>query len=145
MTRDPLLLRAIELLARGHSLYGPEYFDAGLSDAPGQLRQRAVRICQGDGAGMGAAAAHVRTAAGLRRIAAADSELAAALADAGSDHAAGRQNHDRSSMRRLVTSCRRQIRRSGNGKPCVAWPLACTGNGVTYIGRIGVRSGSPGG
>lgn len=92
MTRDPLLLRAIELLARGHSLYGPEYFDAGLSDAPGQLRQRAVRICQGDGAGMGAAADHVRTAAGLRRIAAADSELAAALADAGSDHAAGRQS-----------------------------------------------------
>ena len=47
MTRDPLLLRAIDLLARGHGLYGPEYFDAGLSDAPGQLRQRAVRICQG--------------------------------------------------------------------------------------------------
>ena len=67
MTRDPLLLRAIDLLARGHSLYGPEYFDAGLSDAPGQLRQRAVRICQGDGEGMGAAADHVRTAAGLRR------------------------------------------------------------------------------
>ena len=73
MLRDPLLLRAIDLLARGHSLYGPEYFDAGLSDAPGQLQQRAVRHCQGDCAGMGAAADHVRTAAGLRRIAAADS------------------------------------------------------------------------
>ena len=48
-------------------------------------------------------------------------------------------------MRRVVTACRRQIRRSGNGKPCVAWPLVCTGNGVSYIGRIGVRTCSPGG
>jgi len=91
VTWDPLLLRAIELLERGHSLYGPGYVDAGHYDAPEQLRWCAARICQGNGAGMGAAAAHVRTAAGLRRTAAADSELTAVLADAGTDHAAGRQ------------------------------------------------------
>ena len=95
MTGDPLLLNAIQLLVRGHGLYGAEHFDAGLSDTPEQLRLRAARLRQGSAAGMGAAAAHVRTVAGLRRSAAADVELAAALTGAGTEHAAGRQGSQR--------------------------------------------------
>ena len=96
MTWYPLLRSALELLARGHRLYGAEYFDAGLADAPDQLRQRAGRLIRGNGEGMGATApANLRMAARLRRTAAADSELATALADAANDHAMGRQGSRR--------------------------------------------------
>jgi SLT domain-containing protein len=90
VTWDPLSRKAIELLARGHSLYGADHFGAGPADAPDQLRQRADRLVRSNGAGMGAAA-NLRMAAGLRRTAAADGELAAALADAGTEHETGRQ------------------------------------------------------
>jgi len=96
MTWDPLSRKALELLARGYSLYGGEHFDAGSADAPGQLRQRADRLAGGNGDGMGAAApAQLRMAAGLRRTAGADSELAAALAEAVTEHATGRQGSQR--------------------------------------------------
>jgi SLT domain-containing protein len=91
VTWDPLSLRALELLARGHNLYGAGHFDAGLADAPEQLGQRAERLTRVDGAGIGPAApVNLRMAAGLRRTAAADSDLAAALADARTDHTTGR-------------------------------------------------------
>jgi SLT domain-containing protein len=92
VTWDSLSLKTIELLARGHKLYGADHIDAGLADAPEQLRQRAERLVRVDGDAMGAAApANLPMAAGLRRTAAADSELAAALADAHTDHGVGRQ------------------------------------------------------
>ncbi len=80
MTSDPLS-KAVELLERGHSLYGADHFEAGVSGAPEQLRERADRLTRVDR----------RMAARLRGGAAADSELAAALAAAYSDHAAGRR------------------------------------------------------
>ncbi|MFZ0905903.1 MAG: transglycosylase SLT domain-containing protein [Mycobacterium sp.] len=90
MTWDPLSRGAVELLARGHNLYGVGYFDAGVPDAPEQLRERADRLIRINGEEMGVAApANRRMAAGLRRSAAADSELAAALAAAHTDHAMG--------------------------------------------------------
>jgi len=131
VTWDPLSLRVVELLARGHSRYGAEHFGVGPTGAPGQLRQRADRLARGDGEGMGtAASATVRLAAGLRRSAAADSELAAALADAAAHHATGRQGSrrvldaarsdpmpaadtplgQREALRRMTTRLRRQRR-----------------------------------
>ncbi len=91
MTWDPLSLRALELLARGHSLYGAGHVDAGLADGPEQLRRRADRLVAVSVEGMGAAVpVNVRMAAGLQRTAAVDSELAAALAGARTGHAIGR-------------------------------------------------------
>jgi SLT domain-containing protein len=96
MTWDPLSRKALELLARGHSLYGADQFDAGLADAPDQLRQRAESLISSSGDGMGAAApANLRMAAGLRRTAAADGVLAAALTDASTDHTSGREGSQR--------------------------------------------------
>jgi SLT domain-containing protein len=96
VTWDPLSRSALDLLERGHSLYGAEHFDAGLADAPDQLRQRADRLVTVSGEGMGSAApADLRMAAGLRGTAAVDSELAAALGDARTDHATGRQGSGR--------------------------------------------------
>jgi SLT domain-containing protein len=80
MTSDPVS-KAIALLARGHSLYGAGHLDAGVSDAPVQLRERADRLSGVDR----------QMAARLRGSAAADSELAAALAAANLDHAVGRR------------------------------------------------------
>ncbi len=92
MTWDVLSLNAIEILARGHELYGAQHVEAGLADAPEQLRQHAQRLAALNGEGMGPAApANLRMAAGLRHTAVADSELAAVLADGRTDHAAGRQ------------------------------------------------------
>jgi SLT domain-containing protein len=82
---------ALELLTRGHNLYGAGYFDALVPDAPERLRDRADRLIGINGEGMGVAApVNRRMAAELRGSAAADSELAAALAAAYSDHAVGR-------------------------------------------------------
>jgi SLT domain-containing protein len=92
VTWDPLSRSALELLARGHNLYGPDHFAAGLADAPEQLRQRGERLASVAGEGMGtAASANLRMAARLHRAAATDSELATALADVHTDHATGRQ------------------------------------------------------
>jgi Transglycosylase SLT domain len=92
VTRDPLSLNVLELLARGHKLYGADHFDADLADAPKQLRHRAERLATVNRAGMGPAApANLRMAAELRRTAATDRELAAALAAARTEHASGRQ------------------------------------------------------
>ena len=91
MTWDPLSCKALELLARGHNLYGAGHVDAGVADAPEQLRERADRLIRVNGAGIRVAApVNRRMAAGLRGTAAADSELAAALAAGYSDHAVGR-------------------------------------------------------
>jgi SLT domain-containing protein len=90
VTWDPLSHKVLELLARGHDLYGAGYLDAGVPDAPEQLRERADRLTRVNGEGMTAAApVNRRMAAGLRGSAAADSELAAALAAAHTDHAMG--------------------------------------------------------
>ncbi len=80
MTSDPLA-KAVELLARGHSLYGAGHFEAGRSDVPEQLRERADRLTR----------VNRQMAAVLRGSAAADSEVAAALAAAYSDHVVGRR------------------------------------------------------
>jgi SLT domain-containing protein len=74
MMRDPLYDSAIELLARGHRIYGAGHLDAGVSHAPEQLREQADRL----------------TEVGLRGSAGADSELAAGLQAASSAHAEGR-------------------------------------------------------
>ena len=80
MTSDPLS-KAIELLERGHNLYGAGHFDAGVGDASVQLSERADLLTS----------ANRPMAAGLRGGAAADSELATTLAAAYSDHAVGRR------------------------------------------------------
>jgi hypothetical protein len=91
VTWDLLSRNALELLARGHNLYGAGHFEAAGTDASEQLRQRADWLIRVNDAGMRVAAlVNRRMAAGLRGSAAADSELAAALAAAYSDHAAGR-------------------------------------------------------
>ena len=92
MTGDPLS-HVLTLLARGHNLYGGDHFGAELADAPQQLRQHAQRVIRIDtGNGIEAPrSANLRTAAGLRRAAAADSELATALADARTEHTMGRR------------------------------------------------------
>ena len=129
MTWDPLSRNVLELLARGHNLYGAEHFDAGPADAPEQLRHRAERLATVDRAGMGPAAqVNLRMAAELRRAAATDRELAAALAAARTEHASGRQGTrqilddarsdwmpaadtplgQQEALRRMVTRLRRQ-------------------------------------
>ena len=103
MTADPSSREAIELLIRGHNLYGSDHFGVGPVDSPEQLQQRAerlTRVATGDGLGA-ARSARLRMAARLRRIAAADSGLAAALADADADHLAGRRG-----TRRIVDDAR---------------------------------------
>jgi hypothetical protein len=113
MTWDPLSLKALELLARGHNLYGADHSDAGPADAPEQLRQHAERLTRVNGEGMAPAApANLRIAAGLHRTAAADSELAAALADARTDHATGREG-----TRRVLDDAR------GDSMPAADTPL----------------------
>ncbi|MGH3522454.1 MAG: transglycosylase SLT domain-containing protein [Mycobacterium sp.] len=92
MTGDPLTRHALELLARGHNLYAGDHIDAGLAGSPEQLRRRAerlTRVTAGDGMGA-AAAANLRMAAGLQHAAVADTELAAVLADARTEHTLGR-------------------------------------------------------
>jgi len=89
---DPLALYALDLLARGHNLYGGDHRDAEPADAPALRRhaQRLARVTTVDG--MGAAApATLRMAADLRRAATADTELATMLADAYTDHTLGRR------------------------------------------------------
>lgn len=92
MTADPLSREAIELLTRGHNLYGSDHFGVKLADSPEQLLQRAERLTKVDtGDGMGAAGpTSLRMTTGLRRTAAADSGLTSALADADADYMVGR-------------------------------------------------------
>jgi SLT domain-containing protein len=93
VTWDPLTHHAVQLLARGHNLYLDEHLDAGLAHPPEQLRRRAeqlVRVTSGDRMGV-AAPPSLQTAAGLRQIAATDTELAAVLANARADHTLGRK------------------------------------------------------
>jgi SLT domain-containing protein len=79
------LSTAVELLARGHSLYGAGYFEPGIGDAPEQLCERADRLNE----------SRRQMAARLRGSAAADNDFAAALAAAHSEHAAGRRGSGR--------------------------------------------------
>jgi SLT domain-containing protein len=90
---DPLTVRALELLTRGHHLYAGDHLEAGPTDAPERLRghaDRLVRVSAQDGT-QTAAPATARLAAGLRGAAAADTELAAVLAHARTDRELGRQ------------------------------------------------------
>lgn len=92
MTTDPLKTRAIELLTRGHGLYGGEPQDGGVGQAPRTVAQHLDRLTAAHArAGMrrtGPAGRHAIAA--LRRAAGADAELAAILAEARADHAAAR-------------------------------------------------------
>jgi SLT domain-containing protein len=132
VTADPSSREAIELLIRGHNLYGSDDFGVGPGDSPDQLRRRAEQLDRVDAAdGMGAARpASLRMAAALRRIAAADSGLITALAGADADHAMGRRGTGRilddarsdsmpgadtplgrqEALRRMATRLRRQRR-----------------------------------
>jgi Transglycosylase SLT domain len=92
VTADPLTLHALELLARGHGLYGGDHVNASLAEVPDHLRRCAgqlISVTINDGIGV-AAQANSRAATGLRRGAAVESELAATLADARADHSLGR-------------------------------------------------------
>jgi SLT domain-containing protein len=93
VTADPLSREVIELLIRGHGLYGSDLFGVGPVDTPEQLQQRANRLTRVDtGDGMGAARpASLHMATGLRRTAAADSGLVDTLAGADADHMVGRR------------------------------------------------------
>jgi SLT domain-containing protein len=86
VTWDPLAHNALELLARGHNLYGARQVDAGVTDAPEHLRERADRLARINAA----VTVNRRMVAGLRGSAADDSALAAVLAAAYADHAVGR-------------------------------------------------------
>jgi SLT domain-containing protein len=96
MMQDPLYDKAIELLTRGHRLYGAGHLHAGIGEVPEQLRKHADRL----------------TEAGLRASAAADSELAAGVQAASSDHAAGRYG-----TRRILDDAR------GDSMPAADTPL----------------------
>lgn len=87
------MLHTLELLARGHHLYGGDYVDAGLAELPEHLQQRAERLIgvTTDDGMTAAAQANLCAATGLHRSAVAESELAAALADTCADHTLGRR------------------------------------------------------
>ncbi|MGB6206884.1 transglycosylase SLT domain-containing protein [Mycobacterium sp.] len=90
MTWDPLSHNAVELLTRGHNLYGAGQADTRVTETPQDLREHADRLAHINALGIGGAAANRRMVAGLRDSAADDSELAAVLAAAYADHAVGR-------------------------------------------------------
>jgi hypothetical protein len=129
VTWDPLALNVLELLTRGHNLYGADHFEAGVADAPEQLRRRAEELDRVGLAGVGPAApTNLRMAAELRGTAANDRELATALAAARTEQASGRHGTRRvlddarsdrmpaadtplgrqEALRRMVTHLRRQ-------------------------------------
>ena len=147
MTWDPLSLSTIQLLARGHNLYGADYFDAGVVDAPAQLRRRLQQLASVNSAeGIGAAAlANLRMAAGLGHNAAAEGELDGVLADAPPITAWDGAAHGGCSTTPAVTRCPRRIPRSDDGKHCTAWRFGCASSGTISTGRIRTRTCSPGG
>jgi SLT domain-containing protein len=96
MTTEPLKAYAIELLTRGHKLYvggpdGGEHPDSGLVKTPQTLVQHADRLGEvSTRVEMGRRAPAAGPAiVGLRRAAGMDTELAAVLADARTDHTWG--------------------------------------------------------
>ena len=95
MTWDPLLRRALELLADGHHLYGPtDRPGAGHAQASAELEDRAAALKQraaGGGIDSSARPQIVRLAGALRSTAGTDSELDVLLSDAGSGHRLGRR------------------------------------------------------
>jgi SLT domain-containing protein len=93
VTADPLVRRALELLSRGHDLYGASHSSAGLPATPHQLRDHAERMVQlpEDHGARFALSRTVRMAEALRSSAAEDGELAAVLVDAHADHTRGRR------------------------------------------------------
>lgn len=85
---DPLAVRALELLRRGHNLYAGEHLDTDLADAPvriGRHLERLIGVTTRSGM-RSVVAPTLGMAAGLRNAAAADTTLAALLADAHADH-----------------------------------------------------------
>lgn len=93
MTGDPLLRHALELLARGHDLYGGDHVDAGFAAGPEQLRRRAERLTSvttDDGIGA-AEQANLWAATRLHGSALAEGELADVQADVRADHTLARR------------------------------------------------------
>jgi len=91
VTSDPLVLRALELLSRGHDLYGASHSATDLPETPHQLRDKAERMLQQHDAARFTLRRAQRMADVLRSNAADDGELAAVLADAHADHTRGRR------------------------------------------------------
>lgn len=89
-TTDPLQAYAIELLTRGHMLYGGVAAVPGQAlETPGQHVDRLTGVNARPGLGR-IAPVVMQATADLRRAAGTDIELAAVLADARTDHAQGR-------------------------------------------------------
>ncbi|MGC2655822.1 MAG: transglycosylase SLT domain-containing protein [Mycobacterium sp.] len=95
MTWDPLMRRAVQLLASGHNLYGlAEHSVAGPEQPPAELEDRAEALRQGaasDGIGSSVKPHIVRLTRALRSTADTNSELDAVLSEAGSGHRLGRR------------------------------------------------------
>lgn len=91
MTSDALILRALELLTRGHHLYAGIHLDHGVADAPHRLVRHADRLVKVTALnGMRSALLPtLNLAAVLRSGAAADTTLATVLAAAHTDHGVG--------------------------------------------------------
>jgi SLT domain-containing protein len=83
--------RALELLSRGHYLYGASHPGIGVPATPERLRDHAARITQLTAGVRTAAPRVLRMAEVLRSSAGDDTELAAVLADAHAHHTLGRR------------------------------------------------------
>lgn len=92
MTADPLLRRALELLAGGHRLYAGDRISSSAIAMPDQLPDHADRLAGVTSAsGLGASAARSRQLqADLRRAASADTELMRLVNAGYADRAVGR-------------------------------------------------------
>lgn len=86
MNPDPLAVHAVELLTRGHGLYGGE---PELADASADLFTRTTKASTPAEQAVSAPATRQLTAR-LRRAGAVDRHIAAALVHAGADHRRGR-------------------------------------------------------
>lgn len=93
MTADPLTRDALELLLRGHRLYGADRTDPGLPGPPQRSAEHADRLARlAASPGMGSTAARSGAlAAELQRATTADAELVRLLNAAHADHAVGRR------------------------------------------------------
>ncbi len=92
MTGDPLLRRALELLSRGHDLYGDQP-DSAAPQPITELQRRAERLIEvAAGDGLESARPRIRKLSdALRDTAGEDTQLHAVLSDAHRDHRLGRQ------------------------------------------------------
>lgn len=92
MTADPLTRHALDLLRRGHNLYGADRIETGGTGTPeraAEHAERSIRLTGSPGIGPAGAQAAV-LAENLRQATAADAEFVRLLTAAHADHAAGR-------------------------------------------------------